>query len=424
MKKHIILIPYLLLLLGCSNYIPPSNISNMQEVSDIKTLTPQKEQDKTLIFSDQKWWLTFNDENLNKLVNITLNSNTDLKIAMLNIEKASATIDAATNSAFKMGLYTNADYYGTSKNYTSSKALEVGGVTVVPKDALAGEATYTAGLGLKASYNFNFYDKYGNLANQQRYIAKSASFNSKLVELNLTTNLAKLYGYYLYLHREKDNLNSRLKTLTSIKNKVKISIDLGISVEEDLITIQNKILALNKYIYLNKFNQTTTVDTINSLSSYEYKRKIDQILLSSSKNNLFEHYLIIPNSISSDVIVNRPDVKYYLMMIESEKSKLTAVKSDFYPQISIGGDIGYKGLGLDNSFQDLSSLMWSFGPKVYLPLFNLSGIKANYKISGIQVNIFIENYNKTIYGAIKDINEKLTSAQMSKLNYKRYRRKL
>uniref|UniRef100_A0A6A7GD71 TolC family protein n=1 Tax=Hirondellea gigas TaxID=1518452 RepID=A0A6A7GD71_9CRUS len=210
MKKHIILIPCFLLLLGCSNYIPKSDISNMQEVSDLKTLTQREEQGNALIFSDDKWWLTFNDENLNELITLTLNSNTDLKIVMLNIEKASATIDAAENSAFKMGLYGGADYYGMSKNYTSSKAIKVGGASVVTKDELAGEAAYTAGVGLKASYNFNFYNKYGNLANQQRYIAKGASFNSKLIELNLTTNLAKLYGYYLYLNNEKDNLDSKL----------------------------------------------------------------------------------------------------------------------------------------------------------------------------------------------------------------------
>jgi len=93
------------------------------------------------------------------------------------------------------------------------------------------------------------------------------------------------------------------------------------------------------------------------------------------------------------------------------------LKADFYPQVSIAGDIGYRGIGIDNSFRDFSSLVWSFGPKVYLPIFNLSSIKANYKIADIKVNKFIANYNKTINDSIQDINTKLSGAKISKINF-------
>jgi outer membrane protein TolC len=418
MKKKIILISYLFIILGCSNYIPKNEVSDIKNVDNIESIKTSDNTEKTnenLVFSNEKWWTIYDDENLNQLMDLTLESNTDLKIAMLNIEKASATIDAAEKGAFKMGLYANGGYYGTSKGMTKSKAIGPQPIGI-PEDAFAGETAYVAGAGLKASYNFNFYDKYGNLAKQQRYIAEGAAFHSKLVELNLTTNLAKLYGYYIYLEKERENLKFKRETLTSIEDKVKATIKLGNGTPEDLLQVQNKILALNKYINLNNLNRKSTVEAINSLSSYKNREEVDKILKASTKDNFLNQNFLVPTTISSDVIVNRPDVQYYLMMIESEKAKLTASKSDFYPQISIGGDIGYRGLGIDNSFQDFSSLMWSFGPKVYLPIFNLSGVKTNYKISGIQVNIFIENYNKTINGAIKDINEKLTSVQIAKLN--------
>ncbi|UUV19734.1 TolC family protein [Fusobacteria bacterium ZRK30] len=430
--KKIILISWLLLIMGCSSYVPETHEDLMQTKNEIQlqdnfTLGETSDsKDQNLVFSHEKWWLNYNDPALNKLMEIVLDSNTDLRVAKLNIQAATAVIDAADHSAFQMGLYAGANVVGTSKTYTKSKAVSrsisgPGGTPLTPtllsEDALAGETAYVAGTGIRANYNFDFYDKYENLTKQKAYMAESTKFHSKLIELNITTNIAKLYGYYIYLQEEKINLDKKLSVLVSIEDKVRSTIEFGGGSEDDLLIIQNKILNLKRYININRFKKESTAETIYSLSSYKNKTEVKKILKDAVYSHLMDQELLIPDKISSDVIIHRPDVQYYLMMINSQKAKLKSLKSDFYPQVSIGGDIGYRGLGIDNSFQDFSSLMWSFGPKVYLPIFNLSGIKANYKIADIQVNTFIANYNKTINNSIQDINNKLSSAKVSKINY-------
>lgn len=422
-NKIIVLASTIFLLVGCSNYVPETNEAEIQTDSTIKaqenfsSSDDNDKNDEELEFSNEKWWFYYNDENLNTLIEIALDSNTDLKVATLNIEQANATISAADSSNFKAGAYANATYYGTSQAYTKSKAVPGPmGSTVVPENAFAGETAYTAGIGVRASYTFDLYDKYGSLVKQQEYIAEAAKFHAKLVELSITTNLVKLYGSYIYQHQEKENLEKRLEVLNSIEDKIKVSIKLGQGVPENKLNIEKKILALKTYINSNKLQIKITEETIFALTTYKNKDDVKKILKNSINDNFMGQELIIPNKISSDVIINRPDVKYYLMMIKSEQAKLKSLKSDFYPQISIGGDVGYKGLGIDNSFKDFQSLMWSFGPKVYLPIFNMSGVKTNYKIAGLQVNTFVANYNKTINNAIKDINTKLSSAKFEKLN--------
>jgi multidrug efflux system outer membrane protein len=413
--KKIMLISWLLLIIGCSSYVPKTHEDLMETKNEIElqgNFTPDEQndfKDQDLVFVHEKWWLNYDDLDLNELMEIALNSNADLKVAKFNIQAASTTIDAADHSAFQMGLYGGGDILGTSQTYTDSGVLS----NLLEED----KNTYVASAGIKANYNFDFYDKYENLTKQQSYLAESAKFHSKLMELNITTNIAKLYGYYIYLQEEKVNLNKKMSVLVSIEDKVRSNIEFGGGAEEDLLIIQNKILKLKRYINLNKFKKVSTAETIYSLSSYKNKSKIEKILKGAVYTYLMDQEFIIPNKISSDVIINRPDVKYYMMMINSQKAKLKSLKSDFYPQVSIGGDIGYRGIGIDNSFRDFSSLVWSFGPKVYLPIFNLSGIKANYKIADIKVNAFIANYNKTINNSIQDINTKLSSAKMSKINY-------
>ena len=420
--KKIILISWLLLITGCSSYVPETHEDLIQTRNDIQLQDnftqgeKNDSKDQNLVFVHEKWWSNYNDPDLDKLMEVALNSNADLKAAKLNIQAATTAIDAADHSAFQMGLYAGADVLGTSESYTKSKAIGPQPFGI-PEDALAGETAYTAGAGISANYHFDFYDKYENLTKQQKYLAESAKFHSKLIELNITTNITKLYGHYIYTQDEKINLDKKLAILMSVEDRVRSRVELGGGAEEDLLIIQNKILTLKRYINLNEFQRQWTAETIYSLSSYKNKDQVEKILKDAADSHLMEQKFIIPDKISSDVIINRPDVQYYLMMIESQKAKLKSLKSDFYPQVSIGGDLGYRGVGIDNSFKDFSSLMWSFGPRVYLPIFNLSGIKANYKIADIRVNVFIANYNKTINNSIQDINTKLSSAKTSKINY-------
>ena len=44
---------------------------------------------------------------------------------------------------------------------------------------------------------------------------------------------------------------------------------------------------------------------------------------------------------------------------------------------------------------------------MYLPIFDSGRIKSNYKIAGVDLNIFIEQYNKTVLGAYEDVNNQL-----------------
>lgn len=413
--RKIILISWLLLIIGCSSYVPKTHEDLMQSKSEIQlqgnfTCDEKNDyKDQNLVFVHEKWWSNYDDPDLNELMEIALKSNTDVKVAKFNIQAANTTIDAAEHSALQMGLYASGEILGTGQTYTKSDVLS----SLLHKD----KNTYVATGGIKANYNFDFYDKYENLTKQQSYLAESTKFHSKLIELNITTNIAKLYGYYIYLQGEKINLDKKLSVLVSIEDKVRSNIEFGGGEEEDLLIIQNKILNLKRYINLNEFKKISTAETIYSLSSYKNKNKIEKILKDSVYSHLMNQELLIPDKISSEVIINRPDVQYYLMIIKSQKAKLKSLKSDFYPQVSIGGDVGYRGVGIDNSFKDFSSLVWSFGPKIYLPIFNMSGIKANYKIADIQVNTFIANYNKTINNSIQDINTKLSSAKISKINY-------
>ncbi len=54
------------------------------------------------------------------------------------------------------------------------------------------------------------------------------------------------------------------------------------------------------------------------------------------------------------------------------------------------------------------------GVGLYLPIFNSGAIKSNYKLGGVDLNIFIEDYNKALLTAFNDINNEMIGTKNSK----------
>lgn len=158
----------------------------------------------------------------------------------------------------------------------------------------------------------------------------------------------------------------------------------------------------------NELNKQLTINNLNILSSNKNSNDISSLLQKNSQdlNIEFKEKINIPSSISSDVIINRPDVEYYLMLIKGQEKHLDAAKADFYPQFSITGQYGFEGINF-NKILRKDSLLGFIGPSIYLPIFHSGAIKSTYKIAGTDMNIFIEEYNKAIINAYNDVDNEL-----------------
>lgn len=402
MINNKILISILLfLLIGCSKSIPKIEKNNITIANDI--ILNKKDINGKLNFNNQKWWNIYEDENLNRIMEITLKSNTDLKIASLNIEKTKNKMILAKNK-IESSINANALTMSTIENTTTPKII-------------AGDNINIALATLDFSYKFDFFNKYSNLVKQQKFLIESNELYSDLVQLNISTSIANLYGYYIYLNNQNELFNNELKLLNSLKTNVQSDIDNGMTNHDKLLILKNDIHKVSGQRNLNLAEISTTKETINLLSAYKHEKEINALLKESLSNKeILKRSLIIPNKISSDVISNRPDVKYYLSVINSQEAKLESLKADFYPQFAIGGNVGYAGLGINNPYQNIKATIWSLGPKVFLPVFDLENIKKNYEIGGLDLNIFIENYNKTINTAYSNVEVALTNSKVAKIN--------
>ncbi len=397
MKKHLIAALIVMAVsTGCYR-VPKLENSNIEVSRNIKV---SETQERELEFNNNNWWTIYGDENLNSLVEIVIESNIDLDIAQLNIRKANEGVSRVKGAKLPSAA-------------VSGAALR----TRVPDsntELLDGSKADIYNIGLSVNYDLDLFNKLSSLEKSQEFLVKGRELQRDFVTLNVTTMTTEVYGYYIYLDKINKNLSEKLDILTELREMTVKGVRAGQNVDNDILRIDNEINDIKGSIEENTLTQRSTLESLNLLAGYKKTDDIKKILADAGENSkVLDKELVLPNEIASTVVSNRPDVKYYLMIIESQKYKLKSIEADYYPQFSIIGSLNETKIDFRNGFTP-SALAWSLGPKIYLPIFNMSQIDAEYKVAGLDLETFIKDYDKTLMTSFKNINVELAANKTSK----------
>ena len=353
------------------------------------------EKDINLEFNSDKWWQSLNDDNLNAIVDLVLENNKSAVISKLNIDKSSEAINLAkSGQGLSVGL--GANYSGIMTDSQGQRQI------TDEKFSRLGQ------IGLQSSYDVDLFGKTSNLIKQQEFQLEGATLMSKYTELTLAYQTTKLYSYWLFLSKEESNLNNRRKILLEIENMEKNKIKIGKGTKDTLLVIQELVDNTDILVQKNQENQLVTKNSMSNLVGKVKSQEIDSLLEKSKGKDFYalSDNISIPQGINSDIVAQRPDVAYYLTVINGQDAKLKSLKANFYPSFSITGSaqlsqINLLGLVTGGSFLGMLK------PSITLPILDSGRITSSYKIAGVDLNIFIEQYNQSIVNAYKDINEKL-----------------
>ena len=274
-------------------------------------------------------------------------------------------------------------------------------------------------LGLQGDYNIDIFNKLHSLADEQKYRCEAVKLNSDWIELNITNRVAKLYFYWNYLLQEKKILLSQKDILTEIVSFNKKNVQIGNGINSDIWQSENELRNIDSALKDNGLNLQLTLNNLNILTGNKHNKEIAELLNGkySMADLILKERIAIPSTISSDIIINRPDIKYYIMLIKGQEKHLEAEKANFYPQFSLTGQIGFEGITMEKILRR-DSLLGFISPSIYLPVFHSGAITSKYKMAGDDLNIFIEEYNNAIITALNNIESELYKTKISCENLK------
>jgi len=337
--------------------------------------------------SDLRWQEFFTDEKLQKVIGTALMNNRDLRVAVLNVDRARAMYGVQRAGLLPV-INGSAD---------ASRQRVPANLSTTGKPVTASQ--YDVNLGV-ASWEIDFFGRIRSLKDRalDEYLATEQARRS--AQILLVSSVAQAY---LALAADRENLALAKTTLEAQKGSydlIKRRHNLGLAPELDLYRAQTPVDIARRDVarYMqqvaqdeNALNLLTGSPVPNELLPTELGQ------ISATKE--------VAVGLSSEVLLRRPDVLQAEDLLKAAYADIGAARAAFFPRISLTAAIGTASSDLSGLFKSGSGT-WSYAPQIVMPIFDARTWSAN-KAAKVQREIAVSQYEKAIQSAFKEVADAL-----------------
>jgi multidrug efflux system outer membrane protein len=344
--------------------------------------------DESISLASTLLWREFiTDERLHKVIETALNNNRDLRVAVLNVERARA-------------------LYGIQRAELLPSVNAVGSMSkaLVPADlsttgyAMTSEQ-YSVNLGI-ISWEIDFFGRIRSLKDQalEEYLSTENARSSAQIAL-----VSAVVQAYLTLAADRETLKlvaSTLETQESSYKLIRKRYDIGLASELDLMRAQSQADTARGDVA--RYTQLTAQDenALNLLAGSPVPSALLPAGL-SSVNPPKE----ISSGLSSELLLHRPDVLAVEHQLKAANANIGAARAAFFPRISLTTFIGTASADLSGLFK-AGQGTWSFAPQIIMPIFDARTWSA-YDVTKVDREISVAQYEKVIQTSFREVADAL-----------------
>src|SRR5690606_9701293 len=124
------------------------------------------------------------------------------------------------------------------------------------------------------------------------------------------------------------------------------------------------------------------------------------------------HLAGIPDSLPSEVWLQRPDVLSAEHHIRAADGNVAAARAAFFPRIVLTGSAGTASADLSGLFSGGSGA-WAFLPRLDLPIFVFGNRRANLDLAHVQRDIRINRYERAVQVGFREVADALVARSRS-----------
>lgn len=343
------------------------------------------------------WRQVLLDPTLQRLVEIALVNNRDLRVATLNVQTAEASYRAQRGDLFPTISATGDGTWSRVPAQTTTAGQQLG------KTAGITSRSYSAGIGFTA-YELDLFGRVQALSEQafEQYLGYEETRRSTQISL-----VAQVANAYLALVADRALLTLTRQTLESQEASYRLtqqSYDRGAATELTLRQAQTSVETARGNLAL--YTRQTAQDE-NALALL-----LGQPLPADlAGTGSLEGRLVLadlPAGLSSDVLLRRPDVMAAEHNLIAANANIGAARAAFFPSLTLTASAGTASTGIQRLFSP-GSAAWSFAPSLSIPIFSGGTNEANLDLAKAQKNIYVATYEKTVQTAFREVADALAA---------------
>jgi len=361
------------------------------------------------ISGDQIGWRNFfTDPHLARLIEIALENNRNLRIAVLNVSASEAQFRIERGTLFPAISATGS---GLVEKLPANGALPLGGGggagggDLVPSGT--GAATfryYSAGIGF-THYELDLFGRQRSLTTAafEQYLAQGETRRSTQISL-----VAEVASDYLAVLADEALVKLTTETLQSQRESYHLTQAMYDRETTTLLSLrqaQSSVEASRASLaqYQRQLAQDTHALTL------VLGREIPADLLPESQDLCAEGLLAeVPAGLPSDLLTHRPDVLSAEHALRATNANIGAARAAFLPSIQLTGSGGTASGRLGDLFGKGTGT-WSFAPTITLPIFAGGQNVANLDLAHIEKNVAVAQYELAIQTAFREVSDALSA---------------
>jgi multidrug efflux system outer membrane protein len=315
--------------------------------------------------ADTGWRNFLADERLQRLVELALHNNRDLRLALLNAEKVRAQYQLQQSALFPQ---LGAAASSTAKSGAARNNL----------------AQFTV------SWEADLFGRLHSLTDAalQQYLA--SEYGRQAAQTLLVSQVASQYLTVQAYAEQLDITAATLQAAQASARLVQLEFDAGTASELDLRQAQ---IAVERAQSAQAAQARLRAQAGNALVLL-----VGQALppdLPPAAPLAAQTLADIPPGLPSDLLLHRPDILQAEAQLRAENANIGAARAAFFPQITLTGAIG--------------SGAWSFVPALVAPIFDAGRNQANLDVATVQKDEGVAQYEKAVQTAFREVSDGLAA---------------
>jgi len=358
--------------------------------------------------ADQIGWRDFfTDPRLERLIDIALANNRNLRIAVLNVAASEAQFRIQRGNLFPT---ISASGSELAERLPANGALPLGalggsgGGASVPSGAAPSTFHYySAGIGF-TSYELDLFGRQRSLTTAafEEYLTQSESRRSTQISL-----VAEVATDYFAMLADQALVRLTQETLRSENESYELSKAMYEHDTATLLSLRQAESAVdaaraNLAQYQRQLAQDTHALTL------VLGQEIPADLPAAADIDTERLLASVPDGLPSQLLTHRPDILSAEHALQAANANIGAARAAFFPSIQLTAS-GGTGSGRLNGLFGAGTGSWSFAPTITLPIFSGGKNVANLDLAHIEKNVAIAQYELTIQTAFREVSDALSA---------------
>ncbi|MCR8710439.1 efflux transporter outer membrane subunit [Aliarcobacter butzleri] len=366
------------------NGVPNIQYENLHNVNSNEDINNKENFDK--------WWLNFNDSELERIIEQVLKENLDLNASLARIEQARAVAQYAGAK-----LLPTVDFDTNASRIHQSLESQNGAIASQFSGYDRNTNLYNIGMG--ASWEIDLFGglrRANEAAIAQAQVAEAAHLGTRI---SVTAEAADAYFQIKGLQKQLNITTDIVETNEKLLNLIKIRKEYGTANNHDIANTEARLKSAQANIPILKIaleSQYNRLDILLGAQAGTYSNKL--IKLNDSSN-----IPILTSSLSVNKLLHRrPDIIVAERKLAASNANIGVATSDYYPKFSISGLLGFESMNSSNLFesttfqpQAIAGLKWR--------LFDFGKVDAQIKQAKGVYAEELALYKKSVLNATQDV---------------------